>query len=314
MMKFKLFAALLLLFIWTPTAYSSTKTIGLWTMMLWFEDGDYKPWEQYVRYHPVGGTYNSWDITHIDELIKNADDLGVDYLILDNTNGAFRHDGRFDRTIDAVIERIKFNKSNLKVSIAIGWGIWKEKNFKYLLDEIAYIDKYFSDPSYFNIDGKPLLVLYINPEDSIVKITNNPDFIVHIDRNDKYGYRNFFSSYAVRYASGASDWLEDYYGLYGWQFKGNSNKGYGTLGVMPGWNRSHNELTGSTPVERNGSDFYTNSWNHVISQNPQNIVITSYDDWAEETFIAPTLEYGNIFLEITKDMIKKYKWNLSSPN
>lgn len=294
------------LIIFSPPSYSSERTVGLWSMMLWFNDGDYKPWNQYVRYHPVDGIYNSWDEKHVDSLIKNADSMGVDYLILDNTNGAFRHGGNFDKTIQIVLQRIKYHKSNLKISIAIGWGVWREKNFQYLQDEIAYIEKYFNDPQYFQVEDKPLLVLYINPEDSLYSISKDPKFKRYIDKNDTYGFRNYFSSYAVRYASGEDNWLNDTFGLYGWKF-GPDKKYSSTLGVIPGWNRSHNELTGSTPTEREGSDFYIKSWEAAISKGPNNIVITSWDDFAEETFIAPTLEYGDLYVDITRKYIKIYK-------
>ena len=274
--------------------------------MLWFNDETYKPWDQYVRYHPVDGIYDSWDESHIDSLIKNAEAMGVDYLILDNTNGAFRHGGNFDKTIKAVLQRIKHHKSNLKVSIAIGWGVWKEKSFQYLQDEIAYIEKYFNDPYYFQLDGKPLLVLYINPEDSIYSISKDPNFKKYIDEKDGYGFRNYFSKYTVRYASGADNWLDDPFGLYGWKF-GREKKYFSTLGVMPGWNRSHNELTGSTPAEREGGNFFIQSWEAAISKRPNNIVITSWDDFAEETFIAPTMEYGDMYVNISKKYIKIFK-------
>lgn len=102
--------------------------------------------------------------------------------------------------------------------------------------------------------------------------------------------------------------MEDPYGLYGWQFKGvGGTRPYPTMGVMPGWNRSHNQLTGSKPVERNGSKFYTESWMNVIKKSPANVIVTSWDDWAEETAIAPSVEWGNTYYDITKNMIKKYK-------
>jgi hypothetical protein len=308
LMKFKLIALLLCLFIWVQAAHSLEKTVGLWSSLLWFNDRDYRPWEQYVRYFPTEGIYNSYDVTHIDRLIKQADDIGIDYLILDNTNGAFRNHEN-DRTIKLILQRLKFHRSNLKISIAIGFGIYQMKDFKYFLREIAHIKKYLDDKAYFREDNKPLLILYINPQDTILQISKSSKFRRYIDANDKYGYRNFFSEYSIRYASGANDWLEDSYGLYGWQFKWTEHS-YPTMGVMPGWNRSHNQLIGSSaPIERNGSDFYSRSWMNVIGKNPKNVVITSWDDWAEETAIAPSQEWGNIYYDITKKMIRYYKSN-----
>jgi hypothetical protein len=45
----------------------------------------------------------------------------------------------------------------------------------------------------------------------------------------------------------------------------------------------------------------------VIENKPNNVVITSWDDWAEETAIDNTTEWNSMYYNITKRMIKRYK-------
>jgi hypothetical protein len=45
----------------------------------------------------------------------------------------------------------------------------------------------------------------------------------------------------------------------------------------------------------------------VIKYNPRNFVITSWDDWAEETAIADEEGWGALYTVITTEMVKRYQ-------
>lgn len=283
------------------------KSVGMWVMMLWFNDNNYRPWEQYVRYYPKNKKhYNSWDTEHIDYTLSTAEKMGVDYLILDNTNGVFRHNGNFDKTIKAYLDRIKLKKSKIKVSIATGYEIYEKKDFNLFNNSINHLSQYFSDENYYHIDEKPLLILYVNPDDNIFNLSKIKETKANITSQDKLGFRDFFKNYTIRYASGSNTWITDEYGIYGWKCDATKDN-LSHMCVMPGWNRSHNTLTGSTPTERNNGEFYRESWDKIIKINPNSVSITSWDDWAEETAIAPSEEWGSTYVDITQEMIQRYK-------
>ena len=57
--------------------------------------------------------------------------------------------------------------------------------------------------------------------------------------------------------------------------------------VMPGWNNNK----GWTPVSRAKGNFYAQAcWDVVLAQNtlPEIVLINSFNEYAEETAIAPT--------------------------
>jgi hypothetical protein len=238
---------------------SCKKTVGMWVLMLWFDDSEanFYPWNDYVRHFPVKGRYDSWDASWVEYTIDSAVRMGVDYLILDNTNGVFRHNGKFDRVIQAYIKAIERRRINLKVVIAKGYSIFEKKDLDLLNSSVEHLRQYFSKPSYLKVDGKPQLILYINSDDNIVSLSkrlslNKFDFSKYLGGSDRYGYKNYFPDLAIRYSSGADRWIEDVDGVYGWQFLYPQVENIRSMGVMPGWNRSHNKLTGSEPVYRLG--------------------------------------------------------------
>lgn len=207
----KIFLILICIF-----TFSYSNKVGMWVLMLWLNDDNYKPWEEYVRYTPEYGTFNSLDEKRISHIIKKAEELKVDYLILDNTNGIYRHQGRFEDTIVLYFKKIKEMKSNIKIVIAIGHSIYHHKNFELLRSNIHHFKyTHFKNEAYYHINNKPLLILYINPEDNIANVTKDNTNLKYITNNDKYGYKTYFNDISLKYASGADSWIDDEDGIYG---------------------------------------------------------------------------------------------------
>jgi hypothetical protein len=295
----------------------SPRMVGMWVLMLWFNDPtiNYYPWVQYTRFVPEFGQYNSYDFDWIYYTLRNAEELGVDYLVLDDTNGVFR-EGAFDLTIEHYLTAIRQTHSKIKIAIATGYEIWYDRDWQLFLSSIKHLEKYFSDPAYYNVDGKPLMVLYLNPDDQLCSMISLASAAIsasecatqYMSESDPMGYRSYFSELSLRYASGADSWFFDELGLYGWQFDYPQVVNANSMGVMPGWNRSHKTLIGTTPpIDRDGGNYYSQSWEYVLNHPPQNLVITSWDDWAEETAIAPATVWGNSYVDRTRQYISRYK-------
>lgn len=285
--------------------------------MLWFNDPaeDYYPWLQYTQLVPEFGQYHSYDFDFIYYTLSNAEELGVDYLILDDTNGVFRENGDFDLTIGHYLAAIARTHSKIKIAIATGFEIWHSRDWPLFVSSINHLEQYFSDPAYYTVDGKPMLVLYIGPDDqlcSIMPSTGGPISagecaLQYSSASDPMGYRTYFPELSLRYASGTDSWFFDELGLYGWQFPYPQVVNVHSMGVMPGWSRSHNNLGGTGPVDRDGGNYYIQSWEYLLAHPPQNTVITSWDDWAEYTAIAPATIWGDSYFDLTKHYVKLYK-------
>jgi hypothetical protein len=135
------------------------------------------------------------------------------------------------------------------------------------------------------VDGKPLLVSYadygdrLNWESAAIDKTNSGHF-------------------TIRWAQGQVPAENptppilppgDYGLYYGWAFIEGSQPNSEAMVVMPGWN---NHRLGYTPVPRAGGTFYSGSnWDRVIDRvdtNPLDfVIINSFNEYAEETAIAP---------------------------
>ena len=80
-------------------------------------------------------------------------------------------------------------------------------------------------------------------------------------------------------------------------------------GVSPGFNDRAVNGWGGGPryIERANGETYRYRWQRACENGFPAVFIPTWDDWGEGTIIAPTVEFGNQYLEITRTYAAKYK-------
>ena len=68
--------------------------------------------------------------------------------------------------------------------------------------------------------------------------------------------------------------------------------------VMPGYNDRKTGRGNAFAVGREDGAYYARSWQAAIGSAPDWIVITSFNEWPEGTYIEPSQAYGNLFLNL----------------
>ncbi|HYP21370.1 MAG TPA: endo-1,3-alpha-glucanase family glycosylhydrolase [Chloroflexia bacterium] len=92
------------------------------------------------------------------------------------------------------------------------------------------------------------------------------------------------------------------------------NKQHGTQrlwtgGVTPGWDDSKS-VQPNTPIKvipRKDGALYEENWRAAIAANPEWITITSWNEWFEGSQIEPAADYGNRYLDITRQYSALFK-------
>lgn len=260
--------------------------VGAWYTIYWYQKNSGGPdhWSEWTRYKPELGYYDSGDIIPQQyPLFKRA---GIDYLLLDNTNGWGNDGGLIAQNAKKVFDKLPHD---IPVALASGFPLWNgqgsaEKRLSDMNTEASIIwNEMAQRPNhlkwYDSGTYKPLYVVYndiqaAHPQDEIHRYWKDPRF-------------------AVRYAAGTTEasnpYLQPYAneGLWGWVVRFPQMVSPETMAAQPGFNTTHLPGRTASPVLRNQGQSYMQQWLYVLKHRPRNVIIPSWNDWGEETAIEP---------------------------
>ncbi len=77
--------------------------------------------------------------------------------------------------------------------------------------------------------------------------------------------------------------------------------------VMPGYNDVGVRPNSGFVRGRDGGAYYAQSWQAAIASNPNWVVITSFNEWPEGTYIEPSAAYGDAYLGLTAQYSSQFK-------
>ncbi|HEX7588916.1 MAG TPA: endo-1,3-alpha-glucanase family glycosylhydrolase [Anaerolineae bacterium] len=86
-----------------------------------------------------------------------------------------------------------------------------------------------------------------------------------------------------------------------------------TATVMPGNDDTRTHRAGSYVRDRRNGDFYRETWRAAFTTYPDWVIVTSWNEWVEGTMIEPSATYGNLYLDITRDLASQFKAGLPTP-
>lgn len=77
--------------------------------------------------------------------------------------------------------------------------------------------------------------------------------------------------------------------------------------VIPGYDDSH--IGRATPIisPRLGGDLYRRLWSSATDAKPDWVLICSFNEWHEGSEIEPSVEYGDLYMRLTRDFARIFK-------
>ncbi len=256
-----------------PAPYSSK--VGLWYTLWWRTDAS-GHWDEWSRYVPLLGKYTSGAEASFPQELAELEAMGADFLLLDHTNGIGADGGGLATAGHKIVAALEGGVSSLQQATALGACFWLSgitDRLGCMAQEAETIWGAHANPalhpSAYLVGGRPLLVNYTSPG-------------AYDDWSDPR-----FTMGAASGRSTEASAAQLAQGLWGWVFDDPTPQSGVVMGVMPGWDTQHlGRPTVPLAREDNGMRFQR-QWLRAIHQNPESIVISSWNDFAEETAIQP---------------------------
>lgn len=76
--------------------------------------------------------------------------------------------------------------------------------------------------------------------------------------------------------------------------------------VMPGYD-DRKARAGGFAVGRNGGEYYRACWQAAIASRPQWVMVNSFNEWPEGTYVEPSRAHGSAYLDLTREGAARFK-------
>lgn len=251
--------------------------MGTWFTVWWTKEKDtfYDQWfsEDMCRLKPVDyGYYSSGDKDYLTSVFLRLDYIGIDFLMLDSTNGHGNYKGMDLRNMYKCFQVAdSLGQYAPKIAIATGGYMRLGANEKPQSEYDTYYKQYYQKfpNTYYHYEGKPLLLIYI------------AEYV-------NARYQDNQNRFTQRYGTGFISWQNNAQDQTIWKTQGNwgwvfdtQNKNTEIMGVQPGYNKAHQGVSIQSFPRDNGKR-YTQMWLEAIKENPKVIMIPSYNDHARK--------------------------------
>jgi hypothetical protein len=77
--------------------------------------------------------------------------------------------------------------------------------------------------------------------------------------------------------------------------------------VMPGYDDLKTGRDDAFVREREDGQFYRDTWQAAMDSRADWVVITSWNEWVEGSQIEPSVSYGNLYLDLTAELVARFK-------
>jgi hypothetical protein len=255
--------------------------------------------------------YLSYERATIERHVKQAKSAGIDAFSLNWLGPA----NPTDVNLQTLLTVAKANSFAVTVDFDMN-SPWVN-NGGDVANHLNYLKRYMNDKAWLRYEGRPVVFFYGNRRFDIgtwAAIREQVDpagATVWMGEGDIFSYLQVFDGihpYSIAWAGDPAQQLASYAG------RARSYPGrLWAATVMPGYDdtRTGRGAAGFARDRENGA-YYRYVWEGALATRPEMIVITSWNEWAEGSYIEPSVAYGQQYLQLTRELVDRTRKASSS--
>jgi hypothetical protein len=309
------------------TYYTRDSRLVLAQYFAWFDGNGWNDCNISAGDQPLK-LYNSDDPATIARHIQMAHDIDLDGFLLH----WFGPGDRTDRNFETLLARSQWR--DFTSTIVFSYHIWHalpNPTRQNIVEAIRYVMARYSDqPNFLRLENKPVLFFIdvyrtpggqtpqqfwaavrdeVDPQRQAWWIAEGLDpsyltvfdglFVFKITHAD---YPNDYLK-ASRWAKRVREWAQQ---------TGQPKLWLAT--ISPGWDDLRagcraDVRVPNTPHRRDREDgaLYQATFDAALQSNPDWLLLSSFNEWVEGTYIEPSVQYGDKYLEMTKEFVRIFK-------
>lgn len=274
--------------------------------------------------------YDSDDAAAIGRHVQQALDAGIDGFTLQ----WFAPGERTDNNLNALLAQSQGTSfRSTVVFLRHIWGGTPAPSHDEIVHSIRYLlDRYSGHENFAKLEGRPVIFftdLYRvptapgqSPQDAWAEIRAEADpdhaawwiaegldssYLAVFD--GLYVYKIVHASYPDAYLK-AAQWAAE---VRAWEEKTGQRKLWWAT-ISPGWDDLRSACASdirvpSEPFRRDRADgsFYRSTFEAALASQPDGLWINSYNEWVEGTYIEPSVQYGDQYLTLTRELANRYR-------
>lgn len=268
----------------------------------WFDEQTWTP--DHVADIPAE-PYVSRDPGAMARHIDQANSAGIDSFVVSWLGPGNPTDERFRLLLDIAAGK--------GFSAAIDFEANRYASRDALISSLVYVrDQLMPHGAYARVNGKPVLYFWrqqIRSVDDWAAIRSEVDpnhDQIWIAEGVNIAYQRVFDGhhlYSIAWSSDVNHTLSD------WSRRvrrAGADKLW-VATVMPGYDDTRTDRADRFARDRRNGDYYREAWNAAIATRPDLIVITSFNEWVEGSMIEPSVSYGSLYLDLTREFAALFK-------